>query len=58
MCAFKEFLRRFNNKDAVPTLEFIQKLIEIHHKKGNDTLNHGTTLLKRSFFLPPTTAEI
>ena len=45
MCAFKDFLRWYNNKDVVPTLEAMQKLLAFYHKKGNDMLKLGYTLL-------------
>ena len=34
MCTFKEFLRWYNNKDVVPTLEAMQKMLAFYHKKG------------------------
>ena len=45
MCTFKDFLRWYNNKDVVPTLEAMQKMLAFYHKKGNDMLKLGCTLL-------------
>ena len=44
MQSFSDFLKWYNNKDVVPTLEAVQKMIEIYHKKGIDKLKHGCTL--------------
>ena len=44
MCIFKDFLRRYNNKDVVPTLEAMQKIPVFYHKKGNEMLMLGCTL--------------
>ena len=41
---FSDFLKWYNNKDVVPTLEAMQKLIEIYHNKGMDMLKLGCTL--------------
>ena len=38
MCTFKDFLRWYNNKDFVPTLEAMQKMLAFYHKKGIDML--------------------
>ena len=38
MCTFKDFLRWYNNKDVVPTLEALQKMLAFYHKKGIDML--------------------
>ena len=38
MITFKDFLRWYNNKDVVPTLEAMQKMIEFYHDKGIDML--------------------
>ena len=32
MCTFKDFLRWYNNKDVVPTLEAMQKTLAFYHK--------------------------
>ena len=44
MCTFKDFLRCYNNKDVVPTLEAMQKMLAFYHKKGTDMLKLGCTL--------------
>ena len=44
MCTFKDFLRWYNNKDVVPTLEAMQKMLAFYHKKGTDMLKLGCTL--------------
>ena len=44
MCSFKDFLRWHNNKDVVPTLEAMQKMLAFHHKKEIDLLKLGCTL--------------
>ena len=44
MCTFKDFLRWYNNKDVVPTLEAMQKMLASYHKKGIDMLKLGCTL--------------
>ena len=41
---FKDFLRWYNNKDVVPTLEAMQKMLAFYHKKGIDLLKLGCTL--------------
>ena len=41
---FSDFLKWYSNKDVVPTLEAVQKLIEFYHKKGIDMLKLGCTL--------------
>ena len=41
---FSDILKWYNNKDAVPALEAMQKLIEFYHNKGNDMLKLGCTL--------------
>ena len=43
---FSDFLKCYNNKDVVPTLDAMQKLIEIYHNKGIDMPKLGCTLLK------------
>ena len=40
----KNFLRWYNNKDVVPTLEAMQKMIAFYHHKGIDMLKLGCTL--------------
>ena len=44
MQTFKDFLRWYNNKDVVPTLEAMQKMIAFYHNKGIDMLKLGCTL--------------
>ena len=44
MCTFEDFLRWYNNKDVVPTLEAMQKMLAFCHKKGIDMLKLGCTL--------------
>ena len=42
---FSDFLKWYNNKDVIPTLEIMQKMIEFYHNKGMDMLKLGCTLL-------------
>ena len=44
MCTFKDFLRWYNNKNVVPTLETMQKMLASYHRKGIDMLKLGCTL--------------
>ena len=44
MSSFKEFLRWYYNKDVVPTLEAMQKMIAFYHDKDIDMLKFGCTL--------------
>ena len=44
MCTFKDFLRWYNDKDVVPTLEAMQKMLACYHKKEIDLLKLGCTL--------------
>ena len=46
MQTFSGSLRCYNNKDVVPTLEAMQKMIELYHNKGIDMLKLGCTLTK------------
>ena len=41
---FKDFLQWYNNKDVVPTLEAMQKMIQFYHNKGIDMVKLGCTL--------------
>ena len=41
---FSDFLKWYNNKDVVPTLEVMQKMIDFYHNKGIDILKLGSTL--------------
>ena len=43
---FSDFLKWYNNKDVVSTLEGLQKMIEFYHNKGLDMLKLGCTLPK------------
>ena len=45
MTVFKDFLKWYNNKDVVPTLEAMQNLIQFYQNKGIDMLVIGRTLL-------------
>ena len=44
MSTFKDFLRWYNNKDVVPTLEAMQKMLDFYDKKRIDMLKLGCTL--------------
>ena len=44
MSSFKNFLRWYNNKDVLPTLEAMQKLIAFYHDKDIDILKLSCTL--------------
>ena len=44
MSSFRDFLRWCNNKDVVPTLEAMQKMIAFYHEKHIDMLKFGCTL--------------
>ena len=46
MQSFKDFLRWYNNKDVVPTLEAMQKMVDFDHNNGNNMLKLGCTLPK------------
>ena len=41
---FSDFLNVYNNKDVVPTVEAMQKMIEFYYNKGIDMLKLGCTL--------------
>ena len=41
---FSVFLKWYSNKDVVPTVEAMQKLIEFYHNKGIGMLKLGCTL--------------
>ena len=51
MCTFKYFLRWYNNKDVVPTLEGLQKTLAFYHKKGTEFLKHGCIFRIRRIFV-------
>ena len=44
MTTFKDFLQWYNNKDVVPTLESVQKMVQSHHQKEIIMLKRGCTL--------------
>ena len=44
MQKFSDFLRRYNKKDVLLTLEAMQKMIEFYHNKGIDMLKLDCTL--------------
>ena len=44
MTVFKDFLKWYNNKDVVPNLEAMQKMIQFYHNKEIDKLKLGCTL--------------
>ena len=44
MSTFKDFLRWYNNKDVVPTLEAMQKMLAFYHKEGIDMWKLGCRL--------------
>ena len=44
MRIFKDFLRWYNNKHVVPTLETVQKMVDFYHNKGINIIKHGCTL--------------
>ena len=44
MVTFRDFVKWYSNKDVVPTLEAMQKMMEFYHNKGIDMLKLGCTL--------------
>ena len=44
MATFRDFVKWYNNKDVVPTLEAMQKMMEFNHNKGIDMLKLVCTL--------------
>ena len=44
MSTFWDFLQWYNNKDVVPTLEAVQKMIEFYHEKEINMFKLGCTL--------------
>ena len=44
MSSYKDFLRWYNNKYVVPTLEALQKMITFYHDTDIDMLKLGSTL--------------
>ena len=41
MTTFQDFVRWYNIKDVVPTMEAMQKMMEFYHNKGIDMLKLG-----------------
>ena len=41
---FKDFLKKYNNKDVVQTLEAVQKVIQFYHNKEIDMMKLDCTL--------------
>ena len=48
---FSDFFKWYNNKDVVPTLEAMQKMIEFYHNKGIDMLKLGCALPNLPIFV-------
>ena len=44
MHSFKDFFRRYNNKDVVAALEVMQQIVEFYHNKDFVMLKLGCTL--------------
>ena len=44
MTIFQDFVRWYNNKDVVPTLEVMQKMMQFYHNKMVDMFKFGCTL--------------
>ena len=44
MTTFRDFLQWYNNKNVVPTLDAMQKMIEFYHDKGIGMLKLGCTV--------------
>ena len=44
MTIFQDFVMWYNNKDVVPTLEAMQKMMEFYHNKEVDMVKLGCTL--------------
>ena len=45
MSTFRDFVKWYNNKDVIPTLDAMQKMMEFYHNKGIDMLKLGCTIL-------------
>ena len=45
MSTFRDFVKWYNNKDVVPTMYAMQKMMEFYHNKGIDMLKLGNTFL-------------
>ena len=50
MSSFEDFLLWYKNKDDVPTLDAMQKMIVFYHDKDNDMLKLGCTLTNLANF--------
>ena len=48
MPVFKDFSKKYNNKDVVETLEAMRKIIKFYHNKGIDMIKLGRTLPNRA----------
>ena len=46
MATFRDFVKWYNNKVVIPTLEAMQKIMEFYHNRGIDMLKLGCTLPK------------
>ena len=59
MRTFKDFLRWYNNKDVVSTLEAMRNMVDFYHNKGTDMLKLGCTSanLANSCHQKPTNAK-
>ena len=44
MKTFRDFLRWYNNKDVVPTLQAMKKMMEFYHDQKIDMLKLGCTV--------------
>ena len=44
MTTFQEFVKWYTNKDVVPTLEAMQKMMELYHNNGTHMFKLGCTL--------------
>ena len=58
MSSFKDFLRWYNNKDVVPTLETMQKMIAFYHDKDINMLELDCTLPSTMLNFIPSQREI
>ena len=52
MESFQDFLKWYNNKDVVPTLEALQKMIHVYHHKGIGISNLGLNTQPRQSHPP------
>ena len=44
LATFRDFVKWYNNNDFVPTLDAMQKMMDIYYNKGIDMLKLGGTL--------------